>query len=143
MVKRSALFRFPLGTFDELGLHSPKGACIGHKAQGQPEMESLKGDMPSCDSIKLDHHCTRNKFAAVYTPTHTYTQTHTQTYTRNTLSTTGDCKETSLSLNLARVKGNKKYQLRTHDQATPHMVLQLNFIVSRWFEHLKPVYSFG
>lgn len=27
MVKRSTLFRFPLGTFDELGLHSPKGAC--------------------------------------------------------------------------------------------------------------------
>lgn len=56
--------------------------AVGHKAQSQPEMESLKGDMPSCDSIKLCCHCTRHKFAAVYTQTHI--GKHTQTYTHTT-----------------------------------------------------------
>ena len=82
MVKRSTLFRFPLGTFDELGglrlkVSQPKG-CLQRSQFTRPARDgkSPKGDMPSCNPIKLYRHCRRNKSIRVHTHTHTYTHPH-------------------------------------------------------------------
>lgn len=107
MVKRSTLFRFPLGTFDELDglglkVSQPKG-CLQRSQLTKPvrDGKSLKGDIPSCNPIKLYGHCRRNKSIRVHTHTHTNTHPHRA----------GNCKnknknENSLPLNLALVKRN-------------------------------------
>lgn len=145
MLKRSTLFRFPLGTFDELDglglkVSQPKG-CLQRSQLTKPvrDGKSPKGDIPSCNPIKLYGHCRRNKSIRVHT------HTHTQIYTPTELATAKKKKKTSLPLNLALVKrnnNNKKNHLRIHDQQSSLTWLCSSFHIIKVVQTvLKTVYS--